>query len=113
MKTILHLHILVRLFACGCILFGLYQLVARWPAFVAFRKMLEKNEEESEMMGQVAEFSPFIPRLMDIMLSPLLMLAFGLLVFFATKKIVELIIGRKQIEALLACDRAGAQIQSR
>ncbi|MGZ0654078.1 hypothetical protein ACWPKO_00895 [Coraliomargarita sp. W4R53] len=105
MKTILYVHILIRLFASACILFGLYQLAARWPAFLAFQQMLARNKEESVISGQVAELSPFMPRLMDIMLSPILLVIFGLIIFLATKIIVQCIIGRQQIEALLACDR--------
>ncbi|MDQ8196415.1 hypothetical protein QEH59_18445 [Coraliomargarita sp. SDUM461004] len=113
MKTIIQVHVFIRLCASGCIIYSLYQLIVAWPKVARLRDVIEKQKESIEMLGGTFDLGAFIPSFTEIFLGPVLLLMAGLFAFIGTKKIVELVIGQEQIKALLHSDRKGAQIQSR
>jgi hypothetical protein len=112
MKTIIHVHILIRLFASTCIIYGLYGVIVAWPQLSKLNQVIEKQKENALLYGREFELAQFIPSYAEFLLSPVLIFVAGIIAFFGTKKIVELIIGRKQIEALLHTDRNGGQIKT-
>ena len=113
MKTILHLHILVRLVALTCIVYSLYRLIVAWPAVSKILDLMEKKKTNSMLRDEVFDPSEFTPFFLDIFLSPIIILAGGILAFIATRKIVEFIIGRKEIKALIQADGREEQIKAR
>ena len=113
MKTILHVHIFVRLCSSGCIIYSLYQLIIAWPKVARLREVIEKQKESIEMLGGTFDLSAFMPSFTEIFLGPVLLLMTGLLAFLGTKKIVELIIGQEQIKGLLHADGRESHVKSR
>jgi len=113
MKTIIQVHIFIRLCASGCIIYSLYQLIVAWPKVARLRELIEKQKESIEMLGGTFDLSAFIPSFTEIFLGPVLLLMTGFFAFLGTKKIVELIIGKEQIKALLHSDGKESLIQAR
>ncbi len=106
MKTILHLHILIRLVASCCIIYSLFQLIIAWPQAARLRDVIQKQKETTAMLGRDFELSAFLPTFAEILLAPILLLGIGVFAFVATKKTVELIVGREPIRELLKLDQS-------
>ena len=113
MKTILHLHILVRLLAVSCIVYSLYRLIVAWPAISRIFDLMEKKKTDALLRAEDFDASEFTPFFIDIFLSPIIILTGGILAFIATRKIVEIIIGRKEIKALIQADGREEPIKAR
>ncbi|WP_269524350.1 hypothetical protein [Coraliomargarita parva] len=113
MKTILQVHIFVRLCASASALYGLYLFLIAWPQVVRLRGLMEKQKENTEIMGDTFDFSAFIPTFSEILLGPFLLLTAGLFGLLCTRKIVEWIIGPDPMKTLMHLDRQGEQTKSR
>jgi hypothetical protein len=113
MKTIIHVHILIRLVASFCIVYGLYGAIVAWPQLAELNQIIGMQKEDALLKGREFELSSFIPYYAELLLAPILICVAGIVAFIGTKKIVELIIGRRQIDALLQSDGNGGQIKSR
>ena len=110
MKTIMQVHILVRLFGLGLIMIGLYRIPG---AILALNKLKEVQEKQKEMMGQEFELFDLFPTFTEMLFEPVVFVVVGTCLFLLVKTVVRFIIGKEQIEALLKLDRTGGQNQSR
>ena len=113
MKTIIHVHIIIRLFASFCIIYGLYRAIVAVPQLMKLNQIVKMQKENTLIGGVEFSISGFIPSYVELLLSPMLVCIAGIVASIETKKIVEWIIGRRQIEALLHSDGDEGQIKSR
>jgi len=113
MKTIIHVHILIRFVASFCIVYGLYRAIVAWPQLMKLNQIIGMQKENTLSAGREFDISSFIPSYAELLLAPMLICIAGIVAFIGTKKIVELIIGRRQIDALLHSDSNVGQIKSR
>jgi hypothetical protein len=113
MKTIIQVHILIRLFASFCIIYGLYRAIIAWPQLMKLNQIIEMQKENALIDSRKFDISNLIPSYAELLLAPMVICIAGIVAFIGTKKIVELIIGRRQINALLDSDCNGGQIKSR
>jgi hypothetical protein len=109
MKTIIYIQILVRFFATYCIISGGYKIISSWNAIMQLNEIVKKQKENAYISNLPYDFSSFIPSYLDILQSPLVTLAFGLVVFFGAKQLVQVIIGRQQVDILLHADKIKTQ----
>jgi hypothetical protein len=109
MKTIIHIQIFVRFFATFCIISGVYKIISSWHQIAQLNDIVAEQKGNAYISNITYDFSSFIPSYLDILWSPLVTLAVGLVVFFGAKRIVQLIIGREQIEILLHADKIKTQ----
>lgn len=77
-------------------------------------QIIEMQKENAPIDGSEFNISGFIPSYLELLLGPILVCIVGIVAFVGTRKIVELIIGRRQIDALLHSDGCQwGQIKSR
>lgn len=76
-------------------------------------QIIGMQKENTLSAGREFDISSFIPSYAELLLAPMLICIAGIVAFIGTKKIVELIIGRRQIDALLHSDSNVGQIKSR
>lgn len=100
---------MVRLFAIGLVVFGLYRIAEAIPAL---KKLKEIQEKQKEMMGQDFHITDLFPSFTEMVFGPVVFVFIGASMFFLVKKIVRFIIGSEQIDALLALDAKGRQNKS-
>ena len=110
MKTIMQVHILVRLFGLGLITIGLYRIAGAIPVL---KKLKEVQEKQKELLGQKFDLFDLFPTFTEMVFEPVIFVIIGISLILLVKRIVRLIIGTEQIDALLKLDRAGGQNQSR
>jgi len=106
----MQVHILVRIFGLGLIILGLYRIAEAIPAL---KKLKEIQEKQKELMGQEFHLSELFPAFTEMIFEPVVFVVIGFSSYFFVKKIVRVIIGSEQIEALLKLDREGRQNQPR
>ena len=112
MKTILHVHIFIRLCAAFAIIYGLYGSIVAWPRVMKLNKVMEKKKENALFDGREVEVGESFHLYLELLLSPMLVCITGVIAFVGTRKIVEWFIGRKQIDALVRADGNGRYAQS-
>jgi hypothetical protein len=104
MKTILHLHILIRLVAAAGMIYGVQRIVLAWPQFARLRKTIVEQREISAILGGEYEPASLLPSFTEVLLGPLLLIGMGMLAFLGSRTIVTVIIGRQQMIQLLQLD---------
>lgn len=110
MKTIIHVHIFIRMVGLILMAFGLYRIAA---VTAALKKFKDAQEKQKALMGQEFHLADLFPTFTEMLFGPVVLVAIGLCLFLLVKKFVRLIIGSEQIETLLKIDQINSRGSAR
>ncbi len=101
MRTIIQVHIFVRIIAIGLITLGLYRIA---QTIVALNQIRNMQERGIGLMGHESRITDMLPTFMEMIFAPIIFVVAGTLLFVFVKNAVRFIIGSEQMETLMELD---------
>ncbi|MBC2601880.1 hypothetical protein [Puniceicoccus vermicola] len=104
MRTILYIHVLIRLSACAVFVAGVYKFGLIWRELALLMRIAGAKKERSELLGEMLDTSQYREATYQLLYSPLFLMVLGVLLFLGVRVVTRMIIGKKEMHTLLELD---------